>query len=668
MLFRSTKKDRDHEPPESLDASERQPQPLLDSTPINQTESRGKRVNDSQRDKLENRVVTGSEHSASASVNLNLDQGNTPDVSSKSHTTEKVSHGQDGEPVHSIRIQPNSTIVHYKQQNSSDANSRDLVSTTTNVQANLKDKVRSQSQYGSTGAHHHNSGKEMAINQAKDEVTSKVVASSKALPSTRYSEDYQLTANDIREVREKIWEARVKWYDIGIEVGCKIHDLDAIKANNHDVEACFSNMLTIWLRKSGATWEALANALRSDPVGYPQLAESITSNALVYVLSDASYETIVSDCTSKGVMGFSCGCPTPCNLIDHLNGKCLKLFPYLDFSKLTYKEQSDLEAKLCAETSAIIIKFANLTKCIRKSLVDQHLDPKEIVSSILGIAPSRPSTCPILETLNVGSITSIYDVIIHLQQNSYISFFNYHIVEYLINEYGTDEDKAELDKYITHFQDFCRRSIFEVPQRIHGRPPKESTQLAIKVISKNQWSGSRFSLGDAKNVQIKVAEELGLQNCVSLPLYKISEGCVMLIFALPKVIMELVKPKLGSDGMPSSINICTDKYTIQILCGPPGKPFLANATSDSVSLQWTKPDYVGTLSLMHYVVYYRSHLDHWEKEKTSTKSNGLTESVTVEGLSREGAAAFVFKVEAVSKLGITVEGRESDPIQLSVSQ
>ena len=142
----------------------------------------------------------------------------------------------------------------------------------------------------------------------------------------------------------------------------------------------------------------------------------------------------------------------------------------------------------------------------------------------------------------------------------------------------------------------------------------------------------------------------------------------MLTFALPKVIMELIKPKLGSDGMPSSINIGTDKYTIQILCGPPGKPFLVNVTSDSVSLQWTKPDYVGTLSLMHYVVYYRSHLDHWEKEKKPTKSNGLMESVTVEGLSREEAAAFVFKVEAVSKLGVTVEGRESDPIQLSVSQ
>ena len=605
------------------------------------TESRCERVESHQneigKDKTRHHAqsdsgtVTGPEH---------LDS-DTSEVSDKSQAIEKES--KNGEPGSTcVQVKPNSTKVRPEQQDNNDA-----------------PKVCSEPQNDSAGAHHHDSSKIMATDQEK--VKSKDSAFRMLVPN-----EHHLTSNDIQKVREKIWEARVKWYHIGIELGISVDDLGAIKngANCHDINECITDMLIIWLRRTDATWEALARALRSKPVGYPQLADLITSYESASSVQGC--ETTVSDSTTEGVMAFNCGCPTPCRLIDYLNEKCpnsLKLFPYLDSDNLGQNERRHLEAKLRRETTAIVTEFANLTKHMRKSLIDQNLHPKEIISSVLGIAPSKSSTCPILETLHVESVTSIYDVIIHLQQNSYISFFNYHIVEYLINEYGTDEDKAELYKYITHFQDFCRRSVFEVPQHIHGQPPKDSTQLAIKIISKNQ-----FSLGDAKNVQIKVAEVLGLQNCASLPLFETSKGCVMLIFALPKLIMELIKPKLGPDGIPLNIDHGTDKYSIHILCRPPGKPFVTNVTNDSVTLQWTKPEYVGTLSLTHYKVYYRLDTGPWEKNKF-TLTNGLKESVTVEGLShKDGAASFVFKVEAVSKVGvIRVESRESDPIQLSVS-
>ena len=67
------------------------------------------------------------------------------------------------------------------------------------------------------------------------------------------------------------------------------------------------------------------------------------------------------------------------------------------------------------------------------------------------------------------------------------------------------------------------------------------------------------------------------------------------------------------------------------------------------------------------MVYHRIHTGRWDKKKF-TLTSGLQESVTVKGLShKDGAASFVFKVEAVSKLGVNVESKESDPIRLSVS-
>ena len=604
---------------------------------------------------ISNVIVTSSdsERSASVSDSLNSDGTNVSDDSDKSYiTTKRVSSGQDGEPA-CHQVQPN---ICSKQCGSNNINSSGQTTTSINAKVIPNDKACSDS----TGAGHRNSDKEMAIDQAEEKIKSEDVISSKPAPT-----NHDLTSNDTQEVIKKVWKARAKWYHIGIELGISADDLDAIQSEaNHDTGKCFTQMLVQWLRKTGATWEALASALQSEPVGHAQLAESI----IVPTSSAASYETTVDDSTSEGVMAFNCGCPTPCNLIDHLNGKCpnsLKLFPYLDSSKLTKKEQFDLEVKLRKDTTAIVTEFAKLTTHMTKSLDSREVKPKEVLCSVLGIAPSKSSTCPLLETLDVNSVTSVYDIIIHLQKKSYISFFNYDIVEFLINEYGTDEDKAELAEYIRHFQDFCQRSVFEIPQRVHGHPPKESTQLAIKVVPKCQWS--RFSLGDAKEVQIKIVEELNLQNCAILPLVNISQGCIRLTFALPKDIMELVKSKLGPDSALSNINHGTEKYSIHIECGPPGIPFATNITSDSVSLQWTKPEYQGTLSLTHYVVYHRIHTSRWDKKKF-TLTSGLQESVTVKGLSHEdGTASFVFKVEAVSKLGVTVESKESDPIQLSVS-
>ena len=660
----------------SLDRGDGETQPLLNS--CTHQESRDKRdevpqvriiakykaKHDAQSD--ESGLVTGCDQQYT-SVSFDVDlEGQASSLNTiKSHTststTEKIVSQDNREPVSTSVQVPSST----KEQQDTTKSSGDQLLISTSVQVNPSaPKVCSEPQilHGSTGADHHNSGKKLTTNQ--EEVKSK-----DSMPMPNASD---LTSNDIQKVRNQIWEARVKWFDIGIELGINVNDLKAIKngANHHDIDNCFTDMLLIWLQQTGATWEALAKALRSKPVGYALLASLITSDISASAgRRTVGCETTVSDqCTSsmrksdEGGIGFNCGCSISCTLVDYLNGECpssSKLFPFLDINNLTENERDELEGKLRMESTAIVTEFANLTECIKKSLADRDIKPEAIVSSVLGIAPSDLSTFPILETLDVEKVTSICSIIIHLQQNSYISFFNYHIVEHLIKIYGTEDDQTMLEKYMTRFHDFCRRSVFEVPHHIHGQPPKNSKQLAIKVIPKNQLS--MLSLADAKNVQLKVAKMLGLRNCGSLPLLEISKGCVKLIFALPKIILEFVKPKLGTLS-----NIETGKYSIHILCAPPGKPFATDITSDSVTLQWAKPEYEGTHPLTNYLVYYRSVNGPWKRGNV-TYTDVSNEHVIVKDLSyKDEASPFVFKVKAVSKSGTTVESRESDPIQLSV--
>ena len=79
-------------------------------------------------------------------------------------------------------------------------------------------------------------------------------------------------------VLRSTWEARAKWFYIGLELGIKVEILHAIRRSNHSmIDDCFKEMLVEWLRNATPvpTLAALANALRSPTVEFGPLAEQI---------------------------------------------------------------------------------------------------------------------------------------------------------------------------------------------------------------------------------------------------------------------------------------------------------------------------------------------------------------------------------------------------------
>ena len=88
----------------------------------------------------------------------------------------------------------------------------------------------------------------------------------------------KLTIDNIGDILEEVWEARVKWYNIGLKLGISVGTLDSIgKANNQNPDDCLTAMIKDWLKngKPKPSWAELAKALKSRMVGYAQLAEQI---------------------------------------------------------------------------------------------------------------------------------------------------------------------------------------------------------------------------------------------------------------------------------------------------------------------------------------------------------------------------------------------------------
>ena len=73
--------------------------------------------------------------------------------------------------------------------------------------------------------------------------------------------------NDLGRVYEAVYPARPKWYDIGLQLRVPVDTLDCIEGERGDDGDHLRNVLKKWLKEGGATWGALADALKSPLLG-----------------------------------------------------------------------------------------------------------------------------------------------------------------------------------------------------------------------------------------------------------------------------------------------------------------------------------------------------------------------------------------------------------------
>ena len=75
---------------------------------------------------------------------------------------------------------------------------------------------------------------------------------------------------EFNEIQTLVWEARGRWWNIGIQLCFSTGDLEAIEINHvKNCGRCFTNLLTDWIQRNNpiATWKALINALTARTVG-----------------------------------------------------------------------------------------------------------------------------------------------------------------------------------------------------------------------------------------------------------------------------------------------------------------------------------------------------------------------------------------------------------------
>ena len=198
--------------------------------------------------------------------------------------------------------------------------------------------------------------------------------------------------------------------------------------------------------------------------------------------------------------------------------------------------------RLHFESEKIIMRFQELLSSTVKSLIRRNVSQDELLIHVVALGAFKPvfekSQVPAFHHYfkELSAADTILKVFLVLKD--YFSFFNYHIIEHIIKELGTDEDKAELQRYKDDFNQYAKRRIFEwLPE---FGPVSDADHADVFVKLDSQYDD--YTVTEIKRFCHKLSEILHISSQGVLRLCRVDKGCFQLMFQVPLFVQQQIFP------------------------------------------------------------------------------------------------------------------------------
>ena len=105
----------------------------------------------------------------------------------------------------------------------------------------------------------------------------------------------QLNSDDLREVQEALWEAQLEWYNIGLQLNMKSHELDRIATEaGDDTGKKLTQMIKSRLKMTEpCTWRVIYEALKNPTVNMPHVAQELLQTKKIVMPTGAQKINLV---------------------------------------------------------------------------------------------------------------------------------------------------------------------------------------------------------------------------------------------------------------------------------------------------------------------------------------------------------------------------------------
>ena len=246
---------------------------------------------------------------------------------------------------------------------------------------------------------------------------------------------------------------------------------------------------------------------------------------------------------------FGCGCDK-CTLSSFIESGCptpipsASSFPYLKVSGLTHEQQEDLRERLRFESREIMMQFQELVSKTIKSLISQNVPLDELVSHVMTLVAFDPD--PVYKKPQVSLFQDCLQKLeaadtiprVFLVLNNYFSFFNYDIVEHIIEMLGTKNDQDNLQSYKEKFDQYARRRIYECGPQFGPESGKDHADIFVKLDSRYD----NYTVAEIKGFCRKLSKTLHVSSGGVLRLCRVEKGCIQLTFQVPSFVQRKIFP------------------------------------------------------------------------------------------------------------------------------
>ena len=209
-------------------------------------------------------------------------------------------------------------------------------------------------------------------------------------------------------------------------------------------------------------------------------------------------------------------------------------------------EFNKTEGILEQETRHMRWKFAGLIRKVIASIKETKVEVKTLATFLQQIDPIDATlvtakhsclffTAEVVKSIESGDIDNVFRELKH-----YYSWFNFDLVEGIIDEFCKDDDdvNAKLSEYKEQMRKYCENRLCEFSNCLEDR---DDYKLCVFKIDK-EWRTMRFS--ELETIETIICNILKL-NRVTLVLQAVGKGCVELTFSIPKQVVEVVFPSVS---------------------------------------------------------------------------------------------------------------------------
>ena len=244
---------------------------------------------------------------------------------------------------------------------------------------------------------------------------------------------------------------------------------------------------------------------------------------------------------------FGCGCGK-CTFFSFIERGCptpipsASSFPYLNLSGLTHEQQQELRGRLQFESQQIMIRFQELVSATMNSFIQRKVSLAVLVSHVMTLGAFKPvfkePQVPLFQYCfqKLEAADSIPRVFLVLKD--YFSFYNYHVIEHIIKALGTEEDKAELQRYKDDFNQYAKRRIFECLSEFGPISDADHADIFVKV----DLQYENYTVAEIEMFRHKLSDILRVSSQGVLRLCRVEKGCFQFTFQVPSFVQQEIFP------------------------------------------------------------------------------------------------------------------------------